>query len=156
MNRAERRAAAKGRRMVRTHVKLPVNIRFAQHHETDLQLTPHTTLDQFRGGTAQERDWHLLALRLNWGRMLAGEHFQDAIDDMATAQSALRCVRERNERTGSWGVSQQEFEAIGAALNLVDFMQLKCTRRELRDALDAVYRANEYLTAKREFKELET
>lgn len=150
MNRAARRAAAKGKALVKSHIQLPVNIRFAKSHEIDLQLSPHTMLEKFRDGVAEESDWHLLALRLNWGRVLADEHFSDGVQVMSDAQAAIRAVRERNERTGQWGVSQPEFAAMGDGLNCCDAMQLNCTRRELRDALGAVYRVNEYIKHKRQ------
>lgn len=137
------------------HIKLPVNIRFAQHHETDLQLNPHTTLDMFREGVAEEKDWHLLALRLNWGRLLAERHMQEAAPILAAAQEALRDVRERHGRTGRWGISQPEFVAMGEGLNHTDTMQLQCTRRELRDALEAVYQANDEIKHKRQWHEME-
>lgn len=155
MNRAMRRAAAKGKSLKQPHIKIPVTMRFSQRHETDLQLIPHMTLEKFREGVADESDWHFLALRLNWGRFLADEHFHEATQHMAEAQQALAAVRERHSKTGKWGASQPEFAAIGLGLNACDEMQLNCTRRELRDALDAAYRANEYITKKRPMAELE-
>lgn len=137
------------------HTTLPVTIRFAPRHETDLQLSPHATLDMFREGVAEENDWHLLALRLNWGRLLAERHMKEFADILAAAQEALRAVRERHGRTGRWGVSQPEFVAMGEGLNHTDTMQLKCTRRELRDALEAVYQANDAIKQKRQWHELE-
>ena len=74
-------------------IKLPVTLRFSQQHEIDLQLTPHTTLDKFREGVAEDSDYHLLALRLNWARLLAEEHFPDCVEPCVEAQLALHGVR---------------------------------------------------------------
>lgn len=123
---------------------LPINIRFSAKDELKLQLSPHNLLDLFRTGDADETDWHTLALRLNWGRFLAERHFPDGSQPLAAAQEALRAVKARHSRTGKWGCSQPEFAAMGLGLNCTDNMQLQCTRRELRDALEAVYGANEY------------
>lgn len=147
MNRAEKRAAARASKRGRVHrkeVALPINIRFSSGDELKLQLSPHNMLELFRSGEAEESDWHALALRLNWGRFLAERHFPDGVEPLTEAQDALRAVKERNARTGKWGCSQPEFAAMGLGLNCCDQMQLQCTRRELRDALEAVYGANEY------------
>ena len=41
---------------------------------------------------------------------------------------------------------------MGRGLNCTDEMQLQCTRRELRDALEAVYGANEYASKLRQIE----
>lgn len=133
----------------RRSLGLPVTIRFSQQHEIDLQLTPHTTLDKFRDGSAMDGDYHLLALRLNWARLLAEEHFPDCVEPCIEAQLALHGVAMRHQTKGQWGIAQPEFAAICFALNTVDDMQLNCTRRELRDALEAVYLANDNLSRQR-------
>lgn len=155
-----RRLEAKAQRRSHraTHKKagelaLPINIRFSSSDELKLQLSSHNLLDLFRAGEADEPDWHALALRLNWGRFLAEQHFPDGIQPLADAQDALRAVKERNARTGKWGCSQPEFAAMGQGLNCTDEMQLQCTRRELRDALEAVYGANEYASKLRQIEQ---
>lgn len=158
LNREQRRAAARAARRQpgrEPDDRLPVTIRFAQRHETDLQLNPHTTLDKFRDGAAEEGDWHLLALRTNWGRVLAERHFVDAAPEMMAGQDALLAVKEHYIRTERWGIAQPEFVAMGQALNLTDAIQLQCTRRELRDALEVVYRANDRILRKRRWADLE-
>lgn len=123
-------------------ITLPVNIRFARKHEIDLQLDPHTVLDKFRECVADDPDWHLLNLRVNWGKVLSEAHWPQYTDDMIAAQEALTDVQARHGKTGKWGFSQLEYVAIGDALNSADALQLHCTRRELRDGLEAVYREN--------------
>ena len=150
MNRAQRRAMARavmrGTKPIKGagHIKMPINIRFTEHDETKLQLVPQTLLECFRTGSANEGDWHTIALRLNWGRLLAEDHFPDAAQDLEMAQKALCSVKDRHQRTGKWGTSQQEFAAMGQGLTVTDAIQKQCTRRELRDALEAVYGINDY------------
>ena len=95
-----RRMEAKAQRRSHraTHKKagelaLPINIRFSSSDELKLQLSSHNLLDLFRAGEADEPDWHALALRLNWGRFLAEQHFPDGIQPLADAQDALRAVK---------------------------------------------------------------
>lgn len=149
---AEKRAAHRPARPAK-ELALPINIRFSSKDELTLQLSPHNLLERFRSGEAEESDWHALALRLNWGRFLAERHFPDGTEPLTEAQEALRAIKERNARIGTWGCSQPEFAAIGLGLNCTDQMQLQCTRRELRDALEAVYGANEYAQKLQQIKE---
>lgn len=129
------------------HIKLPITIRFNEKDEQDLQRKPHQMLKGFRTGEADEGDWHTITLRLNWGKVLSVAHFPDSVPQAEAGLEAIRSVKARHERTGKWGISQPEYEAIDWALAHMDGMQQMCTRRELRDALEAVYTANEYLRA---------
>lgn len=146
MNREQRRAEKKSRQPPRGcgHIQLPVNIRFNSADETQLQLVPLAFATTLIEGTADESTWHTLMLRINWGRFLARDHFPDVEQAMTQAQTAMRSVRDRNWQLGKWGVAKPEYDVIYDALRICNEMQLKCTRRELRDALEAVYAANEY------------
>jgi hypothetical protein len=115
---------------------LPVTFRFCQENETDLQLIPHTCLSKFKEGAADSQDWHTLASRLNLGNTLAYTHYEGEVKGaMDRAIFALRDVKERNARTGAWGCTGDEFNAMGDGLNLTDQMQKECTRRQLQDAM---------------------
>ncbi len=136
-------------------ITLPVNIRFSGSHEIDLQLNPHTTLEKFQDGVAEESDWHLLALRVKWGKVLSEAHWQQATDSMITAQESLLSVQARHDKMGKWSLSQPEYVAIGEALNMSDTLQLHCTRRQLRDALEAVYLSNAAISRHKPWRALE-
>ena len=129
-------------------IQLPVTIRFAQTHETQLQLAPHTALEKLKRGVADEEDYTLLAVRLNWARFLAESHFHGSIEPCQTAQTALKRVAQANANNAQWLALCADIAAIGEGLNIADAIQLQCTRRELRDALSAVYDINQRLTAK--------
>ena len=128
-------------------IKLPINFRHSATDELNLQLLPHVYLDGFRDGTAEETDWHALALRLNCGHVLANAYFPDVAAQSRAGLDALRGIKTRHERTGKWGISQPEFDAIGPALGAMDAMQLQSNRRQLREVMQAVYGANEDLQA---------
>lgn len=76
--------------------------------------------------------------------VLAADHFPEAEPAMIAAQDAMRSISARHDRAQTWGASKPEYDAIYEALRICNEMQQQCTRRELRDALERVYAANEY------------
>lgn len=118
---------------------LPVVFRFDGNNERNLQLIPHQMLEDFRQGQGTEEGWHTLAARLNMGMVLARDLFdEESAQVMAKALAALRVVYARHERAQTWGATGEEFFAMGDGLNLTDSMQLKCTRRELQQAIENI------------------
>jgi hypothetical protein len=105
---------------------------------TNLQLPPHTVLDAFRRGVGDEPGWHTLACALNLGAVLARQQPAEAQAVMSRALEAIVEVRARAAASGRWGVSGDEFRAIGEALTLSNEIQDISTRREIRDALNVV------------------
>lgn len=120
--------------------RLPINIRYAAHNETALQLVPQTELDKLRDGTADQYTVNTLAFRLNWGYVMAGEYFDtpEARTAMEEALAAIRSVKARFERTGKYGCTGQEFNQLGDGLNLTDEMQKMTTRKQQHEALTVV------------------
>lgn len=124
---------------------IPSVFRHSAAADTDLQLVPHSELDKLRDGTADEYTVNTLAFRLNWGYVMAGEHFDtlEVRQTMIEALDAIRSVKERFSRLGKYGCTQVEFQALGAGLNWTDEMQKGTTRKEQRDALRIVDLVNE-------------
>jgi hypothetical protein len=122
--------------------RLPATIRYSQADEQHLQLVPHVSLEQRRTGDADEGAWHTLAVRVNWGVVLAArhDHLAECRPVMAASIGALRSIWERHGRTGAWGFSGEEYRALGDALVLVDEMQLALPRRDLLDALRVTFK----------------
>lgn len=115
--------------------------RFSPRDETDLQLLPHVELERFRAGNGTVGSWNTLSFRLNWARVLVRDVFAENWDAAGTIVAGLDRLAEiarRWQRTGKWGIAGVEFQHIGAALNLMDEMQLQCTRIELRDAANTM------------------
>lgn len=118
---------------------LPVVFRFDRNNERNLQLIPHQMLEELRQGHGTEEGWHTMAARLNLGFVLARDLFNEEPQAvMSKALDALRAVYERHQRTQLWGATGEEFFAMGEGLNLTDSMQLKCTRRELQQAIENI------------------
>lgn len=123
-------------------IQLPVNFRFHQQAETELQLTPMQFMTSFVNGTGDETAWNTVVARLNIGRVLAESHFTDQVDDMGRGLDAMVEINNRHVRTGKWGASKQEYDDAFQSLILCNEMQKLCTRRELRKALEDVYADN--------------
>lgn len=155
MNREQRRALKKSKRPRpgAGHIQLPVNIRFAAEHDTRLMLVPLQCADRLLAGTADESDWHTTIMRLNWARLLNKANFNEGESLIEQAQDAMRAIKARGEKYGTWSASTPEHAVIHEALVLCNQMQSMCTRRELRDALQAVYDQNEYLNKTQAIKD---
>lgn len=155
LNREQRRALKKAKkpRAGAGHIQLPINMRFSMQDETKLMLEPVKCAERLRDGTAEEGDWHAVILRLNWARLLNKAHFYEGEELIAEAQDAMRAIKARGLQYDSWSASTPEFNAIHDALVICNKMQTMCTRRELRDALQAVYDQNEYLNKTQAIKD---
>ena len=154
LNREQRRALKKAKPVKGAgHIQLPINMRFSAEDETKLMLEPIKCAERLRDGTAEEGDWHAVILRLNWGRLLNKAIFNEGEGQLAEAQDAMRAIKARGIQYSSWSASTPEFNSISAALALCNQMQTMCTRRELRDALQAVYDQNEYINKTQAIKD---
>ncbi|AXF52883.1 MAG: hypothetical protein [Bacteriophage sp.] len=154
LNREQRRALKKAKPVKGAgHIQMPITMRFSAEDETKLMLEPIKCAERLRDGTAEEGDWHAVILRLNWGRLLNKANFNEGESLLAEAQGAMRVIKARGLQYGSWSASTPEFNTINTALTICNQMQKKCTRRELRDALQAVYDQNEYLNKTQAIKD---
>jgi len=117
---------------------LPMTFSLPKAAMTNLQLPPHTVLDAFRRGAGDEPGWHTLACAVNIGAVLARTQPNEAQAVMSAALDAIREVQRRGVESGRWGVSGDEFRAIGEALTLSNEIQDISTRREIRDAINVV------------------
>lgn len=155
LNREQRRVLKKAKppRPGAGHIQLPINMRFSAVDETKLMLEPVKCAERLRDGTADEGDWHAVILRLNWGRLLNKSVFNEGESLLAEAQDAMRAIKARGMASNMWTASTPEFNTISTALTLCNQMQTMCTRRELRDALQAVYDQNEYLNKTQAIKD---
>lgn len=154
LNREQRRALKKAKPVKGAgHIQLPINMRFSAEDETKLMLEPVKCAERLRDGTADEGDWHAVILRLNWGRLLNKAIFNEGESILSEAQDAMRGIKARGNQYSSWSASTPEFSRVITALTLCNQMQTECTRRELRDALQAVYDQNQYLNKTQAIKD---
>ena len=149
MNRQIRRAMAKAKppRKGYGHIELPITMRHDSGSELDLMLVPQISADHMRDGIATEPDWHTLVMRLNWGRVLNSENFENGGEVIAQAQGVMVMVRE------SLSLNHEQYETVTSALTLCNQMQKSCTRRELRNSLRNMLGENDYLNKKQQIQD---
>lgn len=149
MNRAMRRLAAKSKppRRGTGHIELPVTLRHGSDEELDLMLMPQLSADHMRDGIATEPDWHTVVMRLNWGRVLNSENFENGSEIIAQAQAVMVLVKD------SLNLTPEQYDTVTSALTLCNQMQKSCTRRELRNSLRNMLGANDYLNKKQQIQD---
>ena len=122
------------------YAAIPISIGLSAEMQTNLKLPPHMILDAFTHGRGDESGAHTLIAAVNLGAVLSRTQSTDAQAVMESGLVAVQSVKDRGERGGKWGVTGDEYKAIAAALVLSDDMQMISTRRDLREAVRAVYR----------------
>ena len=149
MNRQIRRAMAKAKppRKGYVHIELPITLRHGSDEELDLMLMPQLSADHMRDGIATEPDWHTVVMRLNWGRVLNSENFENGGEFIAQAQAVLVLVKD------SLSLNPEQYDTVTSALTLCNQMQKSCTRRELRESLRNMLGANDYLNKKQQIQD---
>jgi hypothetical protein len=122
---------------------LPITIRFSKDAELRLCLVPQVELSKFREGLADAVSVNTLAMRLNFGDLLAAKYFVEgeARATMEKAVEALQSVKARADKTGKIGATGEEYHRMADGLNLTDQMQESCTRAELYKTLTFVLQA---------------
>lgn len=149
LNRQQRRALSKEKPPKRGtgHIELPITLRHGSDEELDLMLMPQLSADHMRDGIATEPDWHAVVMRLNWGRVLNSEHFENGSEIIAQAQAVMVLVKE------SMRLNPEQYDTVTSALTLCNQMQKSCTRRELRESLRNMLGANDYLNKKQQIQD---
>ncbi len=117
---------------------IPLTIRHTPEAEMGLQLAPHAELMKFREGYATEESWHTLVARLNVG-FVAAQQNQKPTDVFATGLEAMLKVKARNEKTGKWALSGNDYKDISDGLLAADNLQLSLTRKQFAKAIDYVF-----------------
>lgn len=140
-----RNAKPKKKYKPKPELVLPKIFRHSKQADLSLQLIPHSELEKFKTGDADEGTWHTVCFRLNWGYVMAGDHFDsvEAVILMEASLAAVRLIKERHQKTGKWGTTGKEFNVIGQALNLTDDMQMETTRRQQDQSLETLLKLNE-------------
>ena len=149
MNRQIRRAMAKAKppRKGTGHIELPITMRHGSNEELDLMLVPQLSAGHMRDNMADESDWHTVVMRLNWGRVLNRENFENGGEIIANAQAVMVQVKDSNTLT------MTQYDTVTSALTLCNQMQKACTRRELRDSLEAMIGVNDYMQKKQQIQD---
>lgn len=117
---------------------LPLVFGLTATMRTDLDLIPFGTLESFREGTATEEAAHTLAAAVNLVCVLAREYAEEV---QRIAHAGLKAIGEiflLEKATGLWGCTEEEYRAIGEALNLSSRLQRDTTLRNVAQAIRQV------------------
>lgn len=127
--------------LVTNHTPLPITLGLSAEQKQDLRLPYHLALDAMKRGAGNDDEAHLLFTSLLTARELSKKFNADIQREVQEALDAVIAVKERGDKTGKWGVSGDQFRLISRGLVLMDDMQDAATRRDVRDALTAVWDA---------------
>lgn len=128
------------------NLQSPMMFGIAPEGKQAMKLIPHTALDTFRTGSADEDKWHTVCARLNLAYVMAKSHEwgMDLESDSRAALDAIVAVMERKNRIGKFGMTGDELKIIGQALNNADEMENCLTRKELYACYKEVMKAAVY------------
>lgn len=122
---------------------MPITIRHSGETETALQLAPHAELMKFREGIATEESWHTIVARLNVGLVAIQQNLGQTKAVEAGLKAMLK-VKERNQKTGKWALSGNDYKDIAMALGDTDSIQLSVTRKQFAQAIKYVFEKATY------------
>lgn len=79
-------------------------MRFSPENESKLQYEPRMALEFFRCGKGAPEHHTTLVFRLNWGRHMATDLFDnaDVVQVIVKAQNAVGGIKSRFDRLGAW------------------------------------------------------
>lgn len=107
----------------------------------DLGMAIHTSIERLRLGLGEEIDFHTMAAMFNVSLVLCERGVgPEGMGCVQAAQDALVEILERNRRTGKWGFSGPEMQAINDCAHLHEQQIALVPRRECRDAMLEVRR----------------
>ena len=102
----------------------------------DLGKAIHTGILRMRNGLGIEDDFWTFAAMANVSLILCERDVgPEYIDVVYTLQDALMEIKARHERTGKWGFSGSEMQAINRGAELHEQQIANVPRAECRDAL---------------------
>ncbi|MDT3708138.1 MAG: hypothetical protein ROZ09_15050 [Thiobacillus sp.] len=107
----------------------------------DLGLAIHNSIERMRLGMGVELDFHTIAALVNVSLVLCERGVgPEGMGCVQAAQDALVEILERQRRTGKWGFSGPEMQAINDCAHLHEQQIAIVPRRECRDAMLEVRR----------------
>jgi hypothetical protein len=115
-----------------------INMQHGLTHDQrgDLGLAIHTGIVRMRNGIGLEEDFWTFAAMANVSLILCERGVGgDLIGDVFALQDALMEIKARHERTGKWGFSGAEMQAINLGARIHEKQIAVVPRVECREAL---------------------
>jgi hypothetical protein len=94
---------------------------------------------KFREGIATEESWHTLVARLNVGLVASMQNRGQETAKIREGLDALLRVHQRNQKTGKWLLSGNDYRDIADGLLETDSLQLSLTRKQFALAIRYVF-----------------
>ena len=115
---------------------------FTQQEVTTLILPAVSAWDELKNGRGQETHYHTLAAVANVC-LLRAEDVEGDIDELCLdmvkrAQEALLTIKERNDRSGRWGVCYISLERVPPMLDFYQQLVELSTPLQMQQAMKAV------------------
>lgn len=117
-----------------------VLFRYNTHDENKLQLRPQMSLEQFMRNEGTEQAFKTLEFRIHVGAKML-EHFETgpATLEIREAVDLLSGINNNCILNGKWELPTESFDLFRVALNIVDTVQLNCTRKQMLEAYKHTY-----------------
>ena len=115
----------------------------ADDQTLDLGLAYHVALDAMLSEHANESAWSTLVCSINVALMLAEQGIHaEAEPIIKLAQEALIKIRNQALKSGNWSINlaHHHQQAIFAAVNVHDLQCAMCTKAQIGEALNEIYR----------------
>lgn len=117
---------------------LPITFAMSQEMRNDLELTPLGMLESFREGTGTEEGYETIVAAINLAAVLSRAQSREAQEVIEKGMEAVLAIMERFKSSRRWGVSGDDYRAIGEALTLGTEMTGISSRREVAVAIQTV------------------
>ena len=117
-----------------------VLFRYSKEDEEKLQLRPQMSLQQFIDGTGTEEVFKTLQFRIHVGAKLL-EYFEKgpATDELNESVEKISAMHRAMILSGVWAITPEDIDLLRVALNIVDTVQLNCTRKQMLSAYKETY-----------------
>ncbi len=107
-----------------------------QHKQDEVSLMAYTALTAITTGSGTDEHLGALSLACNMSYSLAMQGIgAEAMELVIRANDALHALRERHTRTGKYGFTAPELEAVRDMLHVHDRMVAAASQQEIRNAL---------------------
>lgn len=102
---------------------------------------PWEALERFRAGTASGKDWFDITIRIRLNSQVAQEHYEQiTFDEMRDCMRVAVQINSRQQATGRWHATGEEYEMLRAGLEAAEAIQKDTTMEQKAAAYAKVLR----------------
>ena len=104
----------------------------------DRHLQCRASLERLQAGTASNDDFDRVAMALNVAKVRALEIDKALANEIVESQSAMTAIRQRQEKTGSWGFTALQLRAVTRGLDAAEAIHDASSPMQMQSALSVV------------------